>query len=184
MVVKIISTILINLVIIFTITLKIIIAPHLCKVEKSDVIVILGCNLNSIFMNQRLKKSIELYNEGIAKYFIVTGKGKGDISEALGMKNFLVNLGIYDNNIFIEEKAKNTYQNLKFSKNIMNNKGFKKAVIVSDYYHIARIKMIAKRIKLDCSFATWPVKKFNKYEVKAILREVIAYIKDFIIVYE
>ena len=149
MVVKIISTILINLVIIFTITLKIIIAPHLFK----------------------------------AKYFIVTGKGKGDISEALGMKNFLVNLGIDDNNIFIEEKAKNTYQNLKFSKNIMNNKGFKKAVIVSDYYHIARIKMIAKRIKLDCSFATWPVKKLNKYEVKAILREVIAYIKD-IIVYE
>lgn len=164
--------------------LKIIITPHLCKVEKSDVIVVLGCKLNSIFIKQRLKKSIELYNKGIAKYFIVTGKGLEKISEAIGMKSFLINLGIDEKVIFMEENAKNTYENLKFSKEIMDMKGFKNAIIVSDSYHLARIKMISKRLKLNCSYTSETFEVFNKHWISAILREIVAYIKDFLTVYK
>lgn len=181
---EIISTILIVLVIIFMLILKIIITPHLCKVEKSDVIVVLGCNLNSIFMKRRLLKAIELYKDGIAKIFIVTGKGNGNITEALGMKNFLIRSGISEDIIFLEEKAKNTYENLKYSKEIMKSEGLNKAIIVSDSYHLARIKMIAKRIGLNCLCISGQITSMNKYKFSAILREIIAYIKDFIIVYK
>ncbi|MDY3208355.1 MAG: YdcF family protein, partial [Clostridium baratii] len=57
--------------------LKITITHKISKPKRSDVIIILGCNLNSIFMTQRLKKGEELYKKNMGKYIIVTGKGTG-----------------------------------------------------------------------------------------------------------
>ena len=88
------------------------------KAKKSDVIILLGCNLNSFFINQRIEKTIELYKKNIAKHIIVTGKGNGKVSEAIGMRKRLIEYGIPDEYIHVEDEAMNTYENLKFSKRI------------------------------------------------------------------
>ncbi|MBY0756040.1 YdcF family protein [Clostridium sardiniense] len=163
------------------IVLDIIITSYRSRGEKSDVIVVLGCNLDSFFMSQRIEKTIELYKNNIAQHIIVTGKGRGEITEALGMKEKLIALGIPSEYIYVEEKAINTYDNLKFSKNIMDINNFKSAVIVSDGYHLARIKMICRNIKLKATFEGRNCSYYGRYEVFAIIREIPAYIKDLII---
>ncbi len=167
--------------IIILIVLDIIITPYRSKGKKSDVIVVLGCNLNSFFMNQRIEKTIELYKKDIAHHIIVTGKGKGKITEGLGMKKRLVELGIPSKCIYVEERAMNTYENLRFSKSIMDINNFKSVVIVSDSYHLARIKMICKNIKLKATFEGKDCSYYGKYEIIAIIREIPAYLKDFVI---
>lgn len=151
------------------------------KVEKSDVIIVLGCNLNSFFMKQRMEKTIELYKRDIAKHIIVTGKGTGKISEAIGMKKRLIEYGIPDEYIHVEDKSMNTYENLRFSKEIMNSNNFKNAAIVSDGYHLARIKIICRNINLKATFEGKECRYYGKYEILAILREIPAYLKDFIV---
>lgn len=167
--------------IIILIVLDIIITSYRSRGEKSDVIVVLGCNLDSFFMNQRIEKTIELYKNNIAQHIIVTGKGRGEITEGLGMKEKLIELGIPSEYIYVEEKAINTYDNLKFSKDIMDINNFKSAVIVSDSYHLARIKMICRNIKLKATFEGKNCNYYGRYEIFAIIREIPAYIKDFII---
>lgn len=149
--------------------------------KKSDVIIILGCNLNSIFMTQRLKKGEELYKKDMGKYIIVTGKGNDLLTEGEGMKNILASKGIDENIILVENNAKNTYENLKFSKDIMDRKKLSSAIIVSDSYHLARIKMIAKNIGMEAIVYGEQCNYYSKYEIRAILREIPAYIKDFFI---
>lgn len=73
-------------------------------------------------MTQRLKKGEELYKKNMGKYIIVTGKGTGLLTEGEGMKNILVSKGVDENIILVENNAKNTYENLKFSKDIMDRK--------------------------------------------------------------
>lgn len=167
--------------IIILIVLDIIITPYMSKGKKSDVIVVLGCNLNSFFMKQRIEKTIELYKKDIAHHIIVTGKGKGEITEGLGMKKRLVEFGIPSECIYVEERAMNTYDNLRFSKSIMDVSNFKSAVIVSDSYHLARIKMICRNIKLEATFEGKNCSYYGKYEILAIIRELPAYLKDFVI---
>ncbi|MGG7161626.1 YdcF family protein [Clostridium baratii] len=161
--------------------LKITITHKISKPKRSDVIIILGCNLNSIFMTQRLKKGEELYKENMGKYIIVTGKGTGLLTEGEGMKNILTSKGVDENIILVENNAKNTYENLKFSKDIMDRKKLSSAIIVSDSYHLARIKMIAKNIGMEATVYGEQCKYYSKYEIRAILREIPAYIKDFFI---
>lgn len=167
--------------IIILIVLDIITTPYKSKGKKCDVIIVLGCNLDSFFMKQRIEKTIELYKKDIAHHIIVTGKGKGEITEGLGMKNRLIKLGLPSEEIYVEERAMSTYDNLKFSKNIMDINNFKSAVIVSDSYHLARIKIICKNIKLKATFEGKDCSYYGKYEILAIIREVPAYFKDFVI---
>lgn len=151
------------------------------KAKKSDVIILLGCNLNSFFINQRIEKTIELYKKNIAKHIIVTGKGNGKVSEAIGMRKRLIEYGIPDEYIHVEDEAMNTYENLKFSKRIMILNNFKNATIVSDAYHLARIKLICGNINLEATFEGKECRYYGRYEILAIIREIPAYIKDFII---
>ncbi|MDQ0150234.1 YdcF family protein [Eubacterium multiforme] len=163
------------------IILNIIFASRKFNGKKSDVIIILGCNLKSYFINKRIEKGVQLYNNKMATNIIVTGLGKGEISEALGMKRKLIKLGIEEDAILLEERAKNTYENLIFSKAIMNSKNFKSAIIVSDGYHLARVKMICKNINLKATFESYRYKNYRKYYIFMIFRESIAFIKDFFV---
>lgn len=72
-----------------------------------------------------------------------------DITEASAMKNFLLGKGIDKNKIIMEDQSKNTMENLAFSKKIMECKGFKTAVVVSNKYHLKRVSLMSKRLKMN-----------------------------------
>ena len=118
--------------------------PLMSKPKKSDAILILGCRLRgetpSVFLTERTKKGAKLFKEGYGDYIIVSGaQGDGeDISEAEGMKRILMAEGIDESKIILEDKSKNTAENIEFSSKIMGEKKFKEVIIVSNDFHLRR----------------------------------------------
>lgn len=59
------------------------------------------------------------------KIIISGGQGEGeDITEALAMKNYLINNGVGENLIISEDKSTSTYENFLFTKEILENDVF------------------------------------------------------------
>jgi uncharacterized SAM-binding protein YcdF (DUF218 family) len=154
--------------------------------EKSDSIVILGCRVRgtrpSTFLETRLEEGLRLYREGYGKYIIVSGgQGPGeDISEAEAMRKYLLERGVDDADILVEDKSTTTMENLSYSKKKMDARGLKNAIIVSNKYHLKRASMMADRAQIDASYSGVFVKKYWLNEISGSLREIPAFIKLFI----
>lgn len=126
--------------------------------EKTDYIVVLGAGLlNGDQISATLKNRLDSTLEYIDKYdkgeIIVVSGGKGSdekISEAEAMKRYLVNHGIAENRILMEDKSTNTFENFKFSKNIIKNNGGKDdditVKIITNGFHSFRSQFLSKRV--------------------------------------
>lgn len=117
----------------------------------SDVGVVLGASLwgdePSPALRERLDYALELYNKGLFAYMIVSGgydNLTSKLSEAQGMKNYLVSKGISESVIIEENAATSTYENLLFSQQIMKEKQLDHAIVITHHYHGARARDIAK----------------------------------------
>ena len=119
-----------------------------------DYVVILGCQIKkdgtlTPLLKGRVDRAIKFRNEQLEKngkdlIFVPTG-GKGSdeiISEASAMKNYLIKEGILKNNILVEDKAKNTDENIKFSNKLINNKNAK-IIFSTNNYHVFRAGLLA-----------------------------------------
>lgn len=133
----------------------------LTKKATYNILIILGCGLidgekPGKTLLKRLNKAIMVYKEHKEKPYIIVSGGKGKnekVSEAEAMKRYLVDKGIEENKIILEDNSKNTYQNLKYSKEKINkiykeNEKIKIAVISSDF-HIYRTAVYAKQLGIE-----------------------------------
>ncbi len=150
-----------------------------------DFILILGCMIKKDgtlpnLLKGRVDKAIEfreLQKKETGKDLIfVPSGGKGTdevISESLAMKNYLLSKGIKEKNILMEDKSSNTFENIKFSYNLIKNKKDKANIIVSTTnYHIFRAGIIATKqnIPVECIGA----KTKTYFWINAFIREFIA----------
>lgn len=152
--------------------------------QKSDAIIVLGCQAwgksPSIILEERLTKAYDLYNSGYGKYLIVSGgQGKDEtFSEAEVMKEWLLKKGIPESIILIEDKSTSTYENLRFSKKIMEDKKLASAVIVTSEYHMYRSLMLSGKVGIHATGG--PSKTFLYFLPSADLREILSVIKSYI----
>jgi uncharacterized SAM-binding protein YcdF (DUF218 family) len=124
--------------------------------ERADVGIVLGAALwndrPSPALRERLDHAIALYRSGVVSRLIVSG-GLDDegatITEAEGMRNYLLEQGIPDHDIFMERASRSTVENLLFSRAIMDDEGWDSAVIVTHDYHGARAADIAASLDFD-----------------------------------
>jgi len=155
--------------------------------KKSDVLIVLGCQLwgenPSPSLVYRLDKALEVYKEGLTDYIIVSGAQGPDepMSEASAMKKYLIDKGVDPQIIILEENSFNTYQNIKFSKDIMDEKGFESAIIVTNDFHISRSLMIAKKLGINASGAPAGMPPARGLRERYIIREIPALLKDWIL---
>ncbi len=123
---------------------------------EEDAIIVLGAAVRgeriSGALQKRLDVAIEYYQENPDVVIVVTG-GQGpqeDITEALAMERYLLANGIPKEKIIKEEKATSTYENFKFSKELLDNYFAELGVTeyelayVTDDYHIYRAGQLAK----------------------------------------
>lgn len=120
-----------------------------------DGIIILGAGLYkkadnkpelTIEAKSRILEGLRIYNN-ISKKIIVTGGdpyNKG-ISEAETAKLLLINMGVKESDILIENKSRNTFENAKFSKSIADGAGIKNPVVVTSGIHMKRAEMSFKK---------------------------------------
>lgn len=120
------------------------------KVEKVNIVIVLGAKVNgkdvSDTLRKRLDKAIEYYNKNKDISIIVSGgQGNGEnITEALAMNNYLIDNGVEASRIVMEDKATTTLENIIFSKEILEKMGKaeEKVLIVTSDYHLFRSMLI------------------------------------------
>ncbi len=154
------------------------------KPVKSDVIIVLGCQLwgesPSPSLKLRLEKALDVYKEGFADKIIVTGAQGSDekMAESKLMKSWLIGNGVPESAVFEDNKSTSTYENLKFSKVIMDAQNFKTAIIVTTDFHIYRSLRIARGLKINACGASAP--NVPSQRLGCQLRETFAVLRNFI----
>lgn len=126
------------------------------KPDSPDTVIVLGCRVKgtrpSLMLKRRLDAAYEYLSENEDIIVIVSG-GKGDdeeISEAECMFRYLSEKGISTDRIFKEDKSSNTFENFKYSGEIMQKTGLgNRAAVVTDGYHQFRAALIAEDAGLE-----------------------------------
>lgn len=88
----------------------------------------------------RMKHAIDLYKQGLAPKLILSGASSdGLTSNALAMHLEASAAGIQDEAVIMEEKARNTFENALYTKEIIQNQGMRSIILVSSPYHQRRV---------------------------------------------
>ena len=117
-----------------------------------QTVIVLGCGLRgervSVGLAKRLNKAAEYHEKNSDAIIIVSG-GQGpqeDISEALAMKRYLVDKGVPEEKIIMEDKSTSTITNFRYSRAIMEKEGMSldSVVLVTNAYHVYRATSYAE----------------------------------------
>ena len=127
------------------------------KIEANDsenslnIAIVLGAavwsnNEPSPSLASRIDKAAELYKQGVVNKIQLTGgNAPGELSEAEVAWNYLISKGIDDSNIWIEKNTTSTAEQIHFIKyNLLPGNIFADVIIISDEYHLTRVKEICK----------------------------------------
>ncbi len=121
---------------------------------KTDYVVVLGAGLwgetPSDTLYKRLDAALAYINKNPEiKIVLSGGKGPGEnITEAEAMKRYLVSKGISEKNIYKEEKSTSTEENLRYTKELINNiskKDKTSLTVVTSNFHMLRAKLLAEK---------------------------------------
>ncbi|MCD8354314.1 MAG: YdcF family protein [Clostridiales bacterium] len=153
-----------------------------------EVMVVLGAKLwnhePSPVLTGRLDAALDYLDTHPDMTVVVTG-GMGDdepFSEASCMADYLAEAGFPREQILLEENATNTLENLLFSARLLQNQGYstENLLVVSNGAHLARVKLLARRIGLDISTLSTPVPGGIGYKTYFRAREGAALVKSWL----
>ncbi|MFA5089570.1 MAG: ElyC/SanA/YdcF family protein [Candidatus Omnitrophota bacterium] len=130
--------------------------------QKADCIVVLAGGVGESGKagqgyEERVEYAVKLYKEDLARHVIFSSGYVYAFKEALVMKALAVSLGIPAEAVILEDKAINTYQNMKFTKEIIENKNWKHVLLVSTPYHMRRISLVARKIAPELKVVYTPI---------------------------
>lgn len=122
----------------------------------NTTVIILGCKVRgeapSLMLNKRIMAAYGYLSENPEAMCIVSGGQGSDefISEAECMKRVLVENGISEDRIIMEDLSTSTDENIQFSLKKMEEYGLKgSTAIVTSEFHQLRAKMIAEKYGLE-----------------------------------
>ena len=119
--------------------------------EPSDCIVVLGCRVwpdgrLSNALTYRCEAALEAWQSGVAPVIIACG-GQGasePAAEAEAMRGWMVEHGVPEDAVVLEDRSVNTRQNLQNAHVIMNARGYETAAICTTNYHLRRALWLAR----------------------------------------
>ena len=124
------------------------------ELPENSVVVVFGAKINAngspgTPLARRLSKAKEILEARHDAICVVSG-GQGDdepISEAEAMKTWLTSAGIDESRIMVEDRSRNTLQNISYTRELLEENGLsgRAVVCVSSDFHVARIRFISDR---------------------------------------
>lgn len=152
--------------------------------QQVEYLVVLGAKVNGTKLTGSLWRRLKAAEEYLkdeenqnTKVIVSGGQGQGeDISEAQAMHDYLVEHGIEESRILMEDKSTSTYENILFSRKMIGNDEAKVA-IVTNGFHIYRAKAMADKQGMTnvygLSASSDPIMTFSYYVREGIA--VVAY---------
>ena len=124
--------------------------------DGNTTVIVLGCKVRgeepSLMLRQRIMTAYRYLDQNPSAMCIVSGGQGADelISEAESMKRVLVEQGISEDRIILEDRSTGTDENIRFSIEKMNEYGMSGSVtIVTNEFHQLRAKLIADKYGLE-----------------------------------
>ena len=148
------------------------------KKQDIDYVVVLGSGLIGDkvppLLASRINKGIQIYKSNQnCKLIFSGGKGPDELlSEGQAMALYAEEKGISADDIIIENKARNTRENILFSKELMTNGS--RFAIISNYYHLFRALLLAKELEISC--IGFGAKTRLYFTLNAYIRELVGYL--------
>lgn len=99
---------------------------------------------------RRLERARQLFDTAGGGKIILLGGivGANTVSEAMAGKHYLLELGVPETHIVLEQNSSNTLENFRFAKRDIATTETS-AVIVSSRYHLARCGVMAKSLQIE-----------------------------------
>ena len=124
------------------------------QARPAESIVVLGAaqydGRPSPVLRARLDHGIDLWNRGMGKVLVFTGgRGYGDTtSEADVGRSYARKHGVPDTAILLENKGRTTRESMLGVADLLEQRGMKTAILVSDPFHMLRLSIIGRRFGL------------------------------------
>ena len=126
-----------------------------------DYVIVLGCKIRqdgSLYplIRGRVDRAIEFVRAQDAatgkQAILIPSGGQGEdepVAEAKAMANYMMEQGIPKEQILIEDRSKTTLENLRFSRNLIENSEHAKAAFATSSYHVYRGGILASETGWD-----------------------------------
>lgn len=150
------------------------------EARPADAIVVLGAaqydGRPSPVLRARLDHAIDLYQRGLAARLLLTGGvGVGDtVSEAEVGRRYAVRAGVEREAILVERVGLSTEESMLAAVEMMNDHGLRSALLVSDPFHMLRLRLLAARLGIRAFSSptrTSPITAGSNEEWRHVARE-------------
>ena len=145
---------------------------------KVDAAVVFGAQVYpdgrpSPTLQDRLDTAIQFYMEGYTPVLVMSGGIDVDgTNEAEVMRDYAIERGVDPRNILIDEYGENTQQTARNTVRSLQEAGFTKVATVSNFYHLARIKMLYLAEGMDVVTVPSQDRKSPSYPLFNVVREI------------
>jgi uncharacterized SAM-binding protein YcdF (DUF218 family) len=167
----------------FTVAL-VVLAGDRSELRRADAIMVLGAaqynGHPSPVLRARLDYAIELWQRGLAPRLVMTGGvGRRDtISEAEVARRYALARGVPSAAIYAERQGETSAISVRYAASIMRGLGMRKALVVSDPFHMLRLELLALRAGIRPYAAPTPLSRIEadpEARWHYVLRESLAF---------
>lgn len=149
------------------------------ELQDVDCIMVLGCGVRddspTPLLADRLQRGVEVYKAGASPKILMSGDhGQTDYDEVNVMKQYALDEGISEADIFMDHAGFSTYESMYRAKEIFD---VDKMIIVTQKYHLSRAVFIANKLGIEAYGVASDYRTFGG-QFGRDCREVLARVKD------
>lgn len=152
----------------------------------ADAIVVLGAAAYdarpSPVFAERIRHGLDLYRRGYADTLVFTGGyGYGArFSESQVARRYALREGVPEEAILIETLSRTTYENLAQARDVLQEHGLHRVIVVSDPLHMARALRLSRQLGIDALGSSTPSTRFRSFRTRwrFLAREVYFFHRD------
>jgi uncharacterized SAM-binding protein YcdF (DUF218 family)/glycosyltransferase involved in cell wall biosynthesis len=114
--------------------------------------------------SERLNEAVSLYRAGYAPYIVLSSGYVYSFKEAEEMRDLAIAQGVPAGAIALEQRAKNTYENVKFVDDVLREHRWRSILLVSSPYHMRRALMVWRKQAPDVMVTPTPPPRSQFYD--------------------
>ena len=137
--------------------------------QRSDAIVVFGGGVGETgnpgkSTIERARYAARLHREGYANKIIFSSGYVYIYNDAKNMRLFAISMGVPEKDILLEQKANSAYENVIFSKEILDKNGWDSILLVSSPYNMRRAFLVFNKWGKDIEVIYAPVQNSQFYD--------------------
>ena len=155
-----------------------------------QVMVILGCQVKNDGPSQLLRDRLDEALSYLADHpdlTVVVSGGQGPdepSTEARAMADYLMEEGVEEDQILLEDQSHNTVQNFRYTAQLLEEQGYDlentQVLVVSNGFHLTRARMLAERTGFEEVSTLAAPSSHLPSRLKMYIREPLALAKSFL----